>query len=72
LCHRRLGARTKAAESVNEITHAAASSAQEMSSASEQLSRMAQRLQGMMGRFNTGDRDELPAGVAGTGETGVA
>ncbi|MGA2642490.1 MAG: HAMP domain-containing methyl-accepting chemotaxis protein [Spirochaetia bacterium] len=51
---------SKAVESVNELTQAAASSAEELSGATEQLSDMAQKLQGMVGRFKIERDAELP------------
>jgi hypothetical protein len=44
-------------ESVNEVTQSAASSAEEMSSATEQLASMAQELQRLMSQFKIEDGD---------------
>ena len=73
---------SKAVESVNELTQAAASSAEEMSAATEQLSGMAQELQRLVAQFKielhadtdgvgslegNGERHALPGGEAAGG-----
>ena len=48
---------SRAVENVNELTQAAASSAEELSSSTEELSAMAQKLMKMMGKFKIAGRE---------------
>jgi methyl-accepting chemotaxis protein len=52
---------SRAVENVNELTQAAASSAEELSSSTEELSAMAQKLTKMMGKFKIAGREAAPA-----------